>query len=602
MTLRYGFVKALAAMSLVGIVLGLISCEFPKSAPLGNSLPETRLANIPANDTIAQYISLGVRPEVQLYWLGDDPDGYVIGYRYRWTDVYRGQRVEQPYRTILNLVSIGASPLLRVMMVRGTPRSLPEMYRFFSTLTNQDQNLINQINDSLATGRPFAVPYKTGIVPGDSVVGADSIMHRSPTTGQFIFDSPADSNMHIFEVASIDNSGEVDPTPAIVHFWTLRSPAPIVTVTAPVVNTDISSGLADTDQIAIRYATDRFRGIRIDFTAIDQSTDERVFQWAVDDTVDPAAWSPWQESTTAYVTASSFRPIVSGWHRFYVRAKNRWGVLSNIATYNHSSGQGSFKATVPEIDSPGYVPRTVIINAFPPGTGALGSPDSNQVKAFYSEVMDSVGLTDKFDIRSGPLTWLDQSASVIYLGRYSTVIFLVERKLPVIGAAPYQLNTGRQANLRRYLQAGGNLVFVGPIDSTVFSGTPFSNFAYVYFHRTGHRRNDALDCVGMAGVLGYPDIRIDPNKLPADSLGAVRFVLSSIPVTFGETIGQFVSRTNDLAWQGAPVAFRYLAPEPTPPARRTFSVVNFGIPLYFCQKSSVIQAMRKALTDVHQLP
>lgn len=602
MSLRNNIAKPLVVAGLAcGMVLGIMSCEFPKSPPNENTLPDTRLANIPANDTIAQYITLGVRPEVQLYWLGDDPDGFVIAYRYRWIDVYRGQRVEQPYHTVLNLVSIGTSALQRVMLVRGTPRSLPDLYRFFSTLTNQDQALINTINDSLLTGRPFAVPYKTGIVPGDSVVGADSIMHRSPTTGQFIFDSPADSNMHIFQVASIDNSGGVDPTPAIVHFWTLKSPAPIVSVTGPIVNTDISSGLSDTDQIAIRYATDRFRGIRIDFTAIDPSTDERVFQWAVDDTLDPTSWSPWQQSTTAYVTASSFRPIVSGWHRFYVRAKNRWGVLSNIATYRHSSGQGSFKATVPDIDDPNYVPRTVIINAIPPGNGTLGNPDSNQVKAFYNEIMDSVGMSGKFDIRSGPLTWMDQSSSVIYLGKYSTVIFLAEKKLPTIGAALYQLNTGRQANLRRYLQAGGNLVFVGPIDSTVFSGTPFSNFAFTYLHRTGHRRNDALDCAGMTGLLGYPDVRIDPARLPADSLGSIRAVLSSIPVTFGETIGQFISRTNNPAWQGAPVAFRYLAQDPIPPARRTFSVVNFGVPLFFSQKSDVIRAMRKALTDVHEL-
>ena len=106
----------------------------------------------------------------------------------------------------------------------------------------------------------------------------------------------------------------------------------------------------------------------------------------------------------------------------------------------------------------------------------------------------------------------------------------------------------------------------------------------------------------MTGVLGYPDVRIDPNKLPADSHGSIRSVLSSIPVTFGETIGQFISRTNNPQWQGAPVAFRYLAPDPTPPARRTFSVVNFGVPLYFSEKSSVIQALRKALRDVHELP
>jgi len=587
---------------LFALALAVWSCEYPQSPPKKNTLPDTRLANIPVNDTIAQYINLGVRPEVQLYWLGDDPDGYVIAYRYRWTDVYRGQRVVQRYSTILNIVSIGTSNLPRVMMVKGTPRSLPEMYRFFSTLTNQDQTLIQAIIDSLVTKRPFAVPYKSGIVAGDSVMGADSVVHRSPTTGQFIFDSPADSNMHIFEVSSIDNDGGIDPTPAVVNFWTLKSPAPIVRVSPPIVNTDISRGLSDTDQVAIRHRTTRFQGIRIDFSAIDQSTDERVFQWAVDDTLNPASWSDWSESTTAFVTASSFKPIRSGWHRFYVRAKNRWGVLSNIATYTHSSGQGSFKATVPDIDDPDFVgPRVLIINDIPNLPGTVGNPDSNQIKAFYREVMDSCGLTGKFDIRSNGVQWLDQSASVITLGKYSSVIFLAERKLPVIGAAIYQLNAGRQGNLKRYLQAGGNLIFVGPIDSTVFSGIPFWMWARDVFHTANYRRNNQLDCVGMTGINGYPDIRIDPSKLPADSLRAARFVMVNQPLGFAEPIGRFISRTDDPDFNGQTVSVRFLAPDPIPPARREYSIVNFGIPLYFCEKSSVIAAMRKALRDIHEI-
>ena len=526
----------------------------------------------------------------------------MIAYRYRWTDVYRGQRVVQRYSTILNIVSIGTSNLPRVMMVKGTPRSLPEMYRFFSTLTNQDQTLIQAIIDSLVTKRPFAVPYKSGIVAGDSVMGADSVVHRSPTTGQFIFDSPADSNMHIFEVSSIDNDGGIDPTPAVVNFWTLKSPAPIVRVSPPIVNTDISRGLSDTDQVAIRHRTTRFQGIRIDFSAIDQSTDERVFQWAVDDTLNPASWSDWSESTTAFVTASSFKPIRSGWHRFYVRAKNRWGVLSNIATYTHSSGQGSFKATVPDIDDPDFVgPRVLIINDIPNLPGTVGNPDSNQIKAFYREVMDSCGLTGKFDIRSNGVQWLDQSASVITLGKYSSVIFLAERKLPVIGAAIYQLNAGRQGNLKRYLQAGGNLIFVGPIDSTVFSGIPFWMWARDVFHTANYRRNNQLDCVGMTGINGYPDIRIDPSKLPADSLRAARFVMVNQPLGFAEPIGRFISRTDDPDFNGQTVSVRFLAPDPIPPARREYSIVNFGIPLYFCEKSSVIAAMRKALRDIHEI-
>lgn len=592
------------------LIVGVWNCEYPQSPVKGNTLPETRLANIPANDTIAQYISLGARPEIQLYWLGDDPDGFVIGYRYRWTDVYQGQRVVQPYQTILNLVSIGTTNLVRVMIVKGTPHSLPDMYRFFSTLTYQDTAIVRAINDSLVTGRAFAVPYRSGAVQGDSVAGADSLMHLSPTTGQFIFDSPTDRNMHIFEVSSIDNNGGIDPTPAVVNFWTLASPAPIAFVTAPVANTPISSGLVDTNQIAIRYATDRFEGIRIDFGAIDQSTDDRVFSWAVDDTVNASSWSPWSESTTAYVTAIQFKPIVTGWHKFYVRAKNRWGVLSNIATYTHSSGQGSFKATIVAIDDSTTPKRILFINNTQSGNGTLGSPDSNQIKAFYSEVMDSLSLTGKFDIATstpgagGGLSWLGETTGLIRLGQYSTVILLMEKRhqgLPGV----FQLNSDRRQNIERYLQAGGNLIVVGPIDTNSTTGTLVSGwgvFSERFLHVVGITVSGARNCVGARGNINYPTMRVDAAKLPPDSSGAIRGVISGRPKGFGESVGSYLATgTDSLTMILRSVGVRYLAQEPIPPARRTFSTVWFGTPLYYLEKSAVIRGLRRALQDLHEI-
>lgn len=599
----------LLAVLLAGVMLGLWNCNYPDTPAAGNSLPTTRLANVPANDTIAQYISLGVIPEITLFWLGDDPDGYVVAYRYRWIDFFSGQQRPQPYQTVLNLVSIGPTPLERMMLVKGNQNSIPNIYTFFATLTNQDGALISAIGDSLATGRTFAVPYKTGLVVGDSVAGADSVIHRSPTTGRFIFDSPADSNMHRFEVSSIDNNGGIDPNPAYVNFWTLRSPAPLVTVTAPVVNTQISAGLSDTNQIAIRHATDRFPGLRIDFSAIDFSTDERVFSWAVDDTLDPASWSPWSENTFALVTASSFKPIVTGWHNFYVRAKNRWGVLSNIATYRHSTGQGSFKATIVAIDSVGYVPRILVINSAPPPSGAVPwGIDTTASRNFYSGLLDAVGKSGKYDIwtvAGRPIA--SAFPSVITLGQYSTVILLMDQKLPAIGGAVYQFDPTRQTNMKRYLTAGGNLIFSGPVNY-ITAIQNFEPWSVEIFHTLPspppypQRMNINLDFRGTRGHNGYPDLTIDPAKLPADSLGSLRQIIVNIPAGFGETIGWFNSRTSDPIWNNAPVGIRFLAPDPVPPARRTYSVVHFGFPLYYAEQASAIQAMQKALTDVHELP
>jgi hypothetical protein len=483
-----------------------------------------------------------------------------------------------------------------MIIAKGDPRSLPDMYRFFSTLSPTDTNdarLIRIMGDSLATGRAFAVPYKTGIVPGDSVYGADTTNHRSPTRGKFIFDSPADSNMHRFEISSIDNNGAVDPTPAVVHFWTLRSPAPVARVVAPVVNSQISSGLVDTTQVAIRHVTNRFPGIRIDFLALDPSTFDIVFSWSVDDTVNASSWTPWSTDQIANITASSFKPVVSGWHTFYVRARNRWGVLSNIAS-------ARFKAIIPAIDSAGHARRILIYNSTPPGNGTLGQPDTSQCHRFYREVLDAVGKSGKYDFFFP--TNQKRYPTQEELGRYSTVLFLSERKLvPFPGV--YQVDNRARELLRKQLQIGGNLIFSGPSDTVMVLGyTPFSAefFHSQAFGYPSGRCNTERDFRGSKGQLGYPNLPVDSTKLPADSLGSLRNICINIPTGFGQIIGTFDSRANNTNFEDRPIASRFLAPDPIPPARREYSVVHFGFPLYFAQQGAVIQAMRKALDDVKE--
>jgi hypothetical protein len=596
--------KSLTLAFAVACILTAIpiqSCKYPNTPMAANSFPETRLSNIPPNDTIAQYIRLGVIPEIVLYWNGSDPDGYLIGYKYRWIDISGGRRVENPHSTIMNIVSLGPQTLDQMIMVKGTPRSLPEMYRFFSTLALTDTPLIRVMIDSLATGRSFAVPYKSGIVPGDSVFGADTTNHRSPTRGKFIFDSPADRNMHRFEISSIDNNGSVDPSPAVVNFWTLRSPTPFMRINAPSVTPPSSVGLIDTTQVAIRYATNRFRGLQVDFSALDQSTFDIVYSWSVDDTVRPESWSSWSTSTSAFITASSFRPVRSGWHRFYVRARNRWGVLSNIATYNHprSPNGESFKAIVPDIDSVGFPRRILVYNSTPPGDGTLGQPTSQQLAAFYGEILDSAGKSGLYDFFVPTVS--NRFPSQEQWGRYSTTVFVIDRRTQFPGV--FQLNTDAQNLLRKYLQVGGNLIFSGPADTTMILG--YSGFAGEFFHSppfgypTG-RRNGDRDFVGAKGQLGYPNLRIDPAKLPPDSLGALRNISINIPSGFAQIIGTFDSRSNNPNFEDQPMASRFLAPDPTPPARREYSVIHFGFPMYFAERSAAIQAMRKALTDVKE--
>ena len=593
------------------VFVGVWSCEYPNLPGHGNTPPHTRLANVPADDTLKQYLSQGQIPEVTLFWAGDDEDGYVVAYTYRWSDLYGGHEYPHASQTVLNLVSIGPVVLPRVMIVKAA-RSLPSMYNFFATLTSDDEGLARTIADSLITGRPFAVPYKSGVVVGDSIAGADSVSNPTPTQGRFIFDSP-DTTEHRFSIAATDNNGAIDPAPAVVNFWTLAPLPPVVAITAgdPVART--SEALLDTNQIAIRYATDRFLGLRFDYSGKDRSTDDIVYSWAVDSISDPSYWTPWGRSQRALVTARLFKPIVTGWHKFFVQAKNRWGAVSNIDSVR-------FKATILAIDDSGNVPRILVINSTIAGNGTLGSPDTNQMKGYYSQVLDSDGFAGRYDF------WTVQGRTVntgfpdlITIGRYSTVIILMERRLRPVGDAVYQLNTDRQNLIKRYLLAGGNLIFSGPVDlSSIVSASGWYQgnsqsldpMAQPVVHASTVGQNNGRQFVGFKGrsEFGYPYVRVDSTKLPTDSLGSIRSIAIVYAFGFAEAIGWFDSDSlrpqgmHNPFFQDQQVGVRFLANEPTAPSRRTFSVVHFGFPLYFGETSAVIVAMRRALLDVHEIP
>ncbi|HLX13206.1 MAG TPA: hypothetical protein VKS81_10380, partial [Bacteroidota bacterium] len=57
-----------------------LSC-FRGSGVVNTDIPPiTRLANVPPPDTIIT----AQNPRLTLSWVGDDPDGYVVAFKYRW--------------------------------------------------------------------------------------------------------------------------------------------------------------------------------------------------------------------------------------------------------------------------------------------------------------------------------------------------------------------------------------------------------------------------------------------------------------------------------------------------------------------------------------
>jgi len=598
----------------VAVCVGIWSCENPEGELNPNAFPETRLANLPPNDTIAQYINQGVIPEQTVFWLGDDADGYVIAYHYTWTtfavdNATPGDTLTVPGRTvtILNLAAIAGTALDTLAIVPDPasgqtrmPGSLFRIYNFMATLDPDDLETRNRIDDSLGTGRVFAVPYPTGTISGDSLVGADPLNNETPTKGVFIFDSPGDQNLHRFLVSAIDNSETIDPTPAVVNFWTLPSPGLTVFIsTGPTVSSS---------PFVLRYPTDKSPGLVFTFGGIDPSTSDRDYSWSVDDT---SGWSVWDGGAAATITAIQFEETGSDTHMFFLRGRNRWGVISPVATRQ-------FRASVPPIDSLGWTKKTLVINncriTSPPSPVWMPPVDSALVNEFYRGVMDSLGKTLGVDydlyVTSGN-AYRFPTRDV--LAKYTSILLLSEQELPNSGlGAQTRIDAGKQALLVEYLNIGGKLIFSGSPNIKLMFGlatsTAWDVLGNSVFHiltavstpRFPLVQNEGFDFDGGIGKLDYPNVQIDSTKLPPEAAGTLRNIALSYPRGFGQTIFEFDSRSDSTSFENLPVGIRYLAPPPIFPARQTFSVVYFGFPLYYAEKSGVIAALRKAFEDINE--
>lgn len=608
-------VDALSQGLFVGMMLGLglfvLSCENPEGALKPNTPPDTRIANVPANDTVALYLSQGAIPQQTLFWVGDDPDGFVIAFRYTWTDLYQGTVATNDTITLMNLATVGGLALDTLVLIppitRDTPGAMFRIYNFLATLDPDDSETRESLVDSLATMRPFLVPYPSGFIATDWIAGADPLLNEAPTKGVFIFNSPADSNMHRFEVWSVDNLEVVDPTSAVVHFWTLPSPG--LTVNIPT-----GPGLA-TSSFVLRYPTERTPGLLFGFGAIDPSTNERDYSWSVDDTLH---WSEWDPTASTTVTGIHLQETGSDTHTIFLRGRNKWGVISPIASRD-------FRAEIPPLDDPNWPQKTLLINNTRVNSNSTWMPGvpADSVSDFYRDVFASIGKTEGVDYDIFVTSANSYAFPTLETMLQYTSIFLVAEQ--EISGAPFgeltRLGTKR-TSVETYLNLGGKLIMSGPPQVNLLFSlavADWAGFAEDFFKVLSDvsqppfpiTTNPEFDFVQGTGVLGYPNIAVDPAKLPAEADGAIKNIGVNFPRGFGQSIYEFGAKTDSVfflnpltaaltRFDGSPIGVRYLAPPPIPPGRQTFSSVYFGFPLYYMMKSDVIEVLRKAFEDINE--
>lgn len=533
---------------------GLLSnCSQPNNpgAPLGNTPPRTRLANLPINDPQGKLPS--ATPTVTLSWVGDDPDGFVTAFRYRWSYLAQGDvPVYRDWTTLLNVSITGVT-----MIVKGNPAVVPDVYHYFVTLVPGVQDSLVGL---LSTGHPL-------VVAGDTVYAADPKRILNPNVGIFIFESEDTLNQHTFEVKAMDNMGAEDPNPASVVFWTPKALPP---------NTRLVAPFPVDSSFVIDKVTDSFPGLKFYFEGIDLKSKKLEYSWSVDS----LRWSPFSTDQVAIVTVADMKKPWTGQHTFYVKARNDYNLQDS------TPAQYVFRAVVPTFIDPTQPHRLLLLTCTRNGGGTLGAPSVAQINTYYGNLLVAVGKGDSYDVWA--TTTLRQFPSRKALANYNAIIVNNDASN---GDLNGNLNAANGALLSEYLSVGGKLIVsswktVERFDTTFakdrFHIQSFSDPQY-------YRMNTAFDFVGGKGELGYPDLQLDTTKMLASWNGALANIPYVSPRGFAEVIYTYESKTNS-PWQGSILGIRYLG--------ITYQVIYLGFPLFYAQPDDAAAILQKALLDI----
>jgi len=336
--------------------IAFYTCDFNTSQPNENLPPNTTLANIPVEgDTLFALVTL--------YWDGEDEDGYIDYYKYRYTSYYLepGQTIDQ------------VSP------------------------------------DSVVIHGWVEIPLTTAIVA---------------------FDSPSKVNYQIFKVAAVDNSGNVDPTPAEKTFYTYPTSFPETKILIP---------SADKEQMYAKEEIDEWwPGIPLKYTASDKDGTIIEYAWAVDD----GEWQ-WTTDTLVYIHPNEFTPPLEGLHTVKVISRDNTNLVDPV---------GDSKRI--DIFIPSFEKDIIIIDetkedATLPDNGWVTDAD---VDAFYYEI---------FGGNRGDLSVTQWDYN---LRGFPSIKRLKDYKMIVWHSDNYAVGEGIRKNeklIKQYLQMGGKLFISG---------------------------------------------------------------------------------------------------------------------------------------------
>jgi hypothetical protein len=598
----------LKILTIVLLILGssvFYSCKYTSPPAYGNLPPITRLSNVPPQDTVIT----ASNPRLTLSWVGDDPDGYIIGYKYRWSYTIGGVKHQHQWGRILNISTVANLALMIDSTVTSDEAMFP-VYHYFATLP--PEGLDTALQTRLVIGDTILI---AGIkVFASNAENIDYPIHTNPTSGTFIFDSEDSLNYHTFEVAAIDDKGVASAFPATVDFITPHVAPPKTSMVYP------AADRTDTIYVSDK-TTDTWPGILFQYKATDPNSRTIQYSFNVDSVTagDSLVWSPWSSSTSTYINATHFKDPYATRHVFSVRAKNEFGSIDTLGYYlqNDDStgtdtvrGRVYFNTIFPNFLRPGYKDTVLVFNTSYKwdSTGQVSNsrPHSDSIKAFYTRILNQLGIPFVYTTYQ-----LERFPTQAKLAHYRVTLIVAdcisEQAKYYRSAMPVFDATGNQVLLRDYAYIGGSLV-TSSINMPYASNAPLSGVLFPsVFHAVVRYPDSYAACwddgpgayrgtasiidhsfAGATGIGGYPNVTVDATKLDTAYLG-LPSIWSVSPEGFGEYIYSFNGIADTSCFNGKNIGVRYRGV--------SFNSIFLGFPLYFVPESTALLVLKRAFQD-----
>ncbi len=624
------------------VILGFLGCE-GNGSQYANIPPMARLANIPPPDRVTDLKN----PRLTLYWVGDDADGFVTAFKYRWsytiTENNQTTTYQKSWKTLLNIMWGSGASALALMLDTAYQNSeiyTTKVYKYFANLDpsaeGTSQGLPIDVADGLLRGDTVLIEgIRVYASNPDSIIDQSTIdptspnpllrrglrmvkrypEHVNPNSGTFIFDSQDSVNYHVFQISAVDNLGSVG-TAATVRFNTFNVPPP---------SDSISMNTEDTLYV-IDKITDTFTGIHVTFWGNDPNSRTIEYQWVVDRDRWPEGqvpWSKWSERAYADITAKDLYDPYATEHTFYLRARNEFGSINtlgyftyevrdsnqNIVRYDTTWSHKTFYTLYPEFAKTGYTKRILLLNhsyEVPESDSDAAHPTYPKLIEYWTKLMDDAGVAGKYDVWS---TKKQNYPTFEMFTKYSTVVLFADILSPdskwyAGSISSEDTNTaifgGKANRLIGYCRIGGNIIW-----SSRNLGMRLNTAELIHssiLHGSLLITDEAVqaatrDSVGLIGANanplvpfdGYIDVMFDSTKL-APLGGYLGYNYYADRIGMGERFYSYVHRNPSSTHANQNIGIRY--------AGSTFKSIYFGFPLYYIRYADAVVILRTALRDV----